>query len=245
MRKVVYTVLSGGYDEIQPINIKHDEIDFIVVSDEIITVPNGWKLIVIDNDDEKGLLFNRKYKINPQILFSNYDASIYIDSNIEIVGSVSELFESLVNEQYLMMAYDHPVRDKLYEEANELKLQGFDSFIHINRQVSRYYSEGYVDDGFYEANVLVRKHQGNLFQVMETWYNLFTEGVKRDQLSLTYSFWYHDTVIGSLGVHDARFINRIFKYHMHVKKNPTNRTLNKIVNLISIKLKIDKELMYD
>ncbi|KPA54187.1 hypothetical protein VT25_03890 [Photobacterium leiognathi subsp. mandapamensis] len=246
MRKIVYTVLSGGYDTLHPVLNKNDEIDYIVVSDEEINVPDGWTLLKVEREkDESSILFNRKYKIKPQLIFSEYDASIYIDSNISVVGDVDYLFNKLFDSLELMLAYDHPVRSKLYEEANELKYQGFDLFYRINKQVEFYYKDGYFDNGFYEANILVRNHSDELYLIMDTWYQLFMNGVKRDQISLMFSFWSNNKNIKSLGTHDARFINDTFLYNKHIKKYPLRRKINKFINLFALNIGLDSRINYD
>ncbi len=55
---------------------------------------SAWKQIVIDrslpqlqNLDNAGL--NRYYKMHPDVLFEDYNYSIYIDGNIKVIGDLT------------------------------------------------------------------------------------------------------------------------------------------------------------
>ncbi|OAN13541.1 hypothetical protein A3K86_13210 [Photobacterium jeanii] len=245
MKRVLYTVLSGGYDELEPIANKAVGVDYIVVSDDDIFVPDGWRLMKIPRENgESSLEYNRKYKILPQLLFDDYDSSIYIDANIIVKNDVSYLYSELESSTEFFLAYEHPVRKSLYEEANVLKNEGFDNFYRINKQVKHYYKEGYIDTNFFEANILIREHCPKLYLIMECWFSHFKNGVRRDQLSLVYAFWSNNERIKSLGEHDARFVNKTFHYKTHSKKTSHKRMLNKIINRAALFSKLDKFINY-
>lgn len=239
MKKVVYTVHSGHYDQIKPVKFENDGVDFYIISDEEITPPKGWKVIVIEN--EKGnspVMYNRKYKINPFLLFDEYDISLYLDSNIEVISELEELFYIFSNSDEKIACYEHPVRDCVYEEANEIKRIGYDYFFKVNKQMRKYKNEGYEKLFLREANVIFRKNDIDLKNAMIIWWDEFSNGVKRDQLSLSYSLKRANVSMKSLGLHDARFVNKYFLYHEHLKKNKSRnikaRVLNKLAKLMCI-----------
>ena len=84
-RIAIYTCITGGYDSvIEPLFIP-DNCDYYLVTDREKKLPanSAWKQIVIDrslpqlqNLDNAGL--NRYYKMHPDVLFEDYNYSIYI-----------------------------------------------------------------------------------------------------------------------------------------------------------------------
>lgn len=237
---VVYTVLSGAYDRIKPVP-KFDNIDFFLVTDENIAPPKGWKLIFVKSD-LKGVMFNRRYKMLPFDIFSGYADSIYIDANISIVSNPIAIFNTCRSNGAQIGLYDHPIRQSVYDEADEIKKIGYAYFFKVNRMMDRYKDENFSGEQLYEANIIYRRHDSfPLRSAMTLWWNEFCCGVKRDQLSLTYSCGKYNIDIFSLGKHDARFTKSVFSYNMHIVKNSSSNIKAKIINRIANILSIDKK----
>lgn len=231
MKVVIYTVVTGGYDEIKTIRNPIDSIDYIVVSDENIKVPFGWKLKIVNREPSLSLTdLNRLYKIKPKILFDDYDCSIYVDGNIEIVSDdiLSYLNNALKHDDIAL--YSHPERDSVRDESLLLSYLGFDHFLKIRNQYVNYLNEGFVDNCLFECNVLFRKHNNRIYEMMDFWYEEYIKNVKRDQLSFTYVAWNQRVNLKNLGDSDARFKNEHFCYHYHSKKNTNKKIINKIIN---------------
>ncbi|GEA52356.1 hypothetical protein VIN01S_31600 [Vibrio inusitatus NBRC 102082] len=232
MRKKIalYTVLAGEYDELNSITLSSD-IEAFLISDRVRETPKGWKLIVIDKEaKESNVTFNRKFKIQPSLLFSDYDMTIYVDSNIEVKSEIKPLINQVSQSKYELALYRHPQRSSVYEEADDLKRRGYDYFFNVDNQMTRYKEQGFKSKALYEANIIVRKNTSLVNNTMKLWWDEFSRGVKRDQLSLTYSCFKTGLEVYCLGKHDGRFVNKYFYYHPHLKKNASNNIIAKIVN---------------
>ncbi|MZI96127.1 DUF616 domain-containing protein [Vibrio sp. CAIM 722] len=240
MKKVVYTVLSGGYDKIHPVSFIDKDTDYIIISDEDISIPVGWKLIIKPKMDNS-LIFNRYYKLNPHIVFKNHDISLYIDSNIEILSSLTNLFEKMgKNDDKHIALYEHSVARDVYMEAKTVKSLGYSIFYKVNRQMNRYRKEGYHELFLKEANILLRRHNDEvMIKTSNTWWSEFISGVHRDQLSFSYACRKNKCEVLNLGKHDARFVHDYFMYHEHMKKNKSRNLFYRYINKLAKIFKID------
>ncbi|EPG7578467.1 glycosyltransferase domain-containing protein [Providencia huaxiensis] len=234
----VYTVLSGNYDKIHPIKeTLNNKIDAFIISDQARNLPNGWKLKIIKKENqETNIEFNRKFKIQPNLQFDDYYMTIYIDSNIEIISNLESLISDFINSEYDIALYSHPVRNSIYDEAEEIKRIGYDYCFSIDKQVNRYKSEGFISQTLYEANIILRRNTTLMNRTMDLWWYEFSNGIKRDQISLTYACFKTGLKILSLGKHDARFINNNFYYHVHLKKNASRNLKARLFNYVIAKL---------
>ncbi|HCJ1226365.1 TPA: DUF616 domain-containing protein, partial [Klebsiella pneumoniae] len=88
---VVYTALFGDYDELIEIPEGMHKCDFICFTDQKIENKKGWEIIKIENSSGSNVLQNRKYKILPHVFLSEYEYSVYIDSNIRLLKSPESL----------------------------------------------------------------------------------------------------------------------------------------------------------
>lgn len=218
LKTVVYTVITGDYDDIESVGAGDNfcNIDFYCISEKQINVPKPWGNIVLPPSNLSHADLSRYYKIQPHLLFPNHDISIYVDGNIRVVGEISTLIDYFVKSGELFSAYNHPVRTNVYEEALACAQIGYGSVLKIFKQVNKYNKEGFPGNGMVEANILIRKHNDNKIKsAMSDWWNEYSLGIKRDQLSLLYCCWKNSVCIFQMGESDARFINDFFYYKEH------------------------------
>ena len=95
LKKVVYTVLLGKYDNVRSI-IKENGYDYFLFTDQIFEnhAYLNWTILNINDYirylNLKTIKAQRFFKTHPHLFFQNYDLSIYIDSTIEIKGKLDE-----------------------------------------------------------------------------------------------------------------------------------------------------------
>ena len=196
MKIVVYTAIIGGYDTLNEPSYKPDGVDFICFTDRDIEsqVWDVRKVLPLYSDNTRTA---RKYKVLPHRFVSEYDYSIWIDGNFDVVGD----FRQLIDDS-LMKVYDHTScydsRNCVYEEANAIFRLGQepgkkfkDNPFTIKSQMERYISEGYPqNNGLLSSGVLFRKHNdSDVIKTMENWWTEIKYGSKRDQLSFNYVSW--------------------------------------------------------
>lgn len=222
MKIVVYTAIIGGYDILNEPSYKPDGVDFICFSDKDIQ-SQAWdvrKVLPLYSDNTRTA---RKYKVLPHRFVSEYDYSVWIDGNFDVVGDFTQLIDDSPMKVYdHMSCYDS--RNCVYEEANAIFRLGQepgkkfkDNPFTIKSQMEKYISEGYPqNNGLLSSGVLFRKHNdSNVIKTMENWWTEIKYGSKRDQLSFNYSAW--KTNFNFEYIHDDIRHNQYFDMKKHVK----------------------------
>ena len=124
MKKVIYTVILGGYDELKPFN-KEKEFDYYIFSDRYNESNNSnWTFLPIpkevNNINISTVKKQRYIKLHPHVFFKNYDISIYIDGTFQILGDLNEFLFRIISPNYNIYMLEHPDRDSIYDEIKEV-----------------------------------------------------------------------------------------------------------------------------
>jgi hypothetical protein len=241
-RLVVYTCVTGGYDELSAPAVLSPDVRYICFTDVTGGVPAPWEVIDIGALPFGAKDNNRYIKMHPHLFLPEHDVSLYIDGSVKIVGDVRALVTATLQSPNDVFLYEHPQRDCIYSEANACAYYGYDWVWNINRQMQRYRGEGFpAHRGLFEAGVILRRNTEKVSELMRYWWTDYTNGVKRDQLSLTVVAWRLGISIGSLGRSDFRFENRYFKFVPHPRRTPVlvflrqriNRLIERVGNCFS------------
>lgn len=193
-RIAVYTCLTGNYDILEEPLYVPDHIDYFVFTDSDISKNSLWKKIELDSlkclDGLDNIRKNRYIKMHPHEFFSDYTYSVYIDSNIRILGSLSKYIRYL-GEKIPVAVNWHPSRNSIYTEAEICCLKKKDSPCIIKKQIKFYRSQGMPDDfGLIEGGMIVREHNQEIcIRLMNLWWNEVRKRSTRDQLSFPYAVW--------------------------------------------------------
>lgn len=203
---VVYTCITGGYDDVQEPFYSNPNVDYIIYTDLKIKTEK-WKYKVIPENIKlinDNIIINRYIKFKMHELFSNYDYAIYIDGNVKIIGDVTKLIEKINNKSGLAL-HSHNCRNCAYNEAQVcvLKKKGVKNKIQdlIRKMKLEKFPTKY---GLFEANVIaVDLKNENAKKIMNDWYNIFKESeCYRDQIILPYVLWKNNLKfedVGNLG----------------------------------------------
>lgn len=184
-RIAVYTSLTGNYDDVHEILYKEEGVDYLLFTNNSSLTSKTWQVILVESELDN-LLLSREIKMMAhKYLGDKYETSIYIDANAVIYGELSELAKYLDGGKSLAVSR-HNIRKSVKEEIEAcVKLRGTDP-IEATRQYERYLQDGFQDDRpLLECGILVRAHNdAKVQELMQSWYDEFKNGVKRDQLSL-------------------------------------------------------------
>lgn len=191
-RFVVYTVITGGFDTVRQPEVIDPRFDYILFTDSVTNPRIGaWSVRGIEYDCEDSRKKSRFPKIHPELLLSEYDASLYIDGNICITSQfVYDRCVALVSDGVDWAGIKHK-RDCVYDEMNAIIGLGW---VH-DYEVLDWYQflrrEKYPDNnGLFENNIIFRRHSQVVKQIDDIWWwTLETQQVKRDQFSLMYAMW--------------------------------------------------------
>ena len=87
-KKVVYTSLVGSYDSLaNPVYIM-DGWDYICFSNDVIEVKGLiWEIRKIPFKSNNNVRLSRFAKLNPDIVLSEYDVSLYMDANLVMIDN--------------------------------------------------------------------------------------------------------------------------------------------------------------
>ncbi len=214
----IYTCIIGNYDEFRKPLIMPDNCDFYFVTDKIpenkittFTYLNAYDYY--KSNDKDSVLVNRFIKMHPHLMFKDYDYSIYLDGNIQVVFDPSSLIQRIG--PLGIAAHRHFQRCCIYDEGEVCKIYRKSTPKLIDKQLNDYKTQGMPSQfGLFETGILIRKHNNPAcIKLMEDWWQAFYNSSKRDQLSLPYIIWkngYKYEDIGLLGSNLRK--NYIFNY---------------------------------
>lgn len=183
-RYVIYTAITGGYDELAPLEFKPPDCDLVVFSDSPMTA-EGWQVRPLNYIHPDPTRSARFAKLHPHLFFPDYDFSVWLDGNVGVRGSLRPLLEKLDEKSFLGI-FEHPMRNCIYAEGEECIRSKRDDARAIRDQLASYRLEGYPEAaGLWETNVLVRRHNDPAcIALMKAWWRELELGSRRDQLSL-------------------------------------------------------------
>jgi hypothetical protein len=223
---LVYTCITGGYDDLQPVASPEPGVAYVCVTDAPIADPRGWRVLRLPQSFDSPVLANRFAKMHPHLLFPEYRRSIYIDGNVQLKSGVKAFADEALRE-HAMALFAHPFRDCIYAEATECAAIGHDWLWRFARHMRHYRAEGMPQHwGLYECNILVREHADpEVVRLMELWWDELRQGPWRDQLSLPYLLWKTGFRVQSLGMSQIRTGNPHFG--MRIEHKPATRVRNR------------------
>lgn len=203
---VIYTCITGRYDQIVEPQYYSEECDYYLISDEQPQNLSVLKWIdinrVIPGSIKDNFRKNRFCKINAHKIFSEYRYSFYIDGNIQILGDIRKYVNCIGRSG--IAAHALPGGDDLYTHALRCVAAKYDKKTLIFRQMADYYKEGMPRKyGMFECTILVRDNENHINRkIMEDWWDEVSNRSYRDQLSFTYCLWKNGlgkTDVGILG----------------------------------------------
>lgn len=220
MKKVViYTAISGAYDNLYKIPNKLRKYKFICFSDTYSGNINGWEVTAFPNEGLDNVRKCRDVKIRPQIYLKDYDISVWVDANIAFKVTLIDEIEAFIKSRDLIKVFEHPSRDCIYSEADFCIKKGKDAPSIIKKQMNFYSSISYPENnGLIESNVIIRNHNNPLIiKCMNDWWSMVSNYSRRDQLSFNYCVWLNQLSYSKFNG-NSRFGNSTFRIRPHRKK---------------------------
>jgi hypothetical protein len=220
----VYSCVTGDYDKVRNPILVDDDLDYFCISDTPCAADSVWRFLEIPTaaKEYKGGMVNRFCKLNPWHLFCNYDFSIYIDGNIEIVSDIRSLCSIAKNSKIGIAMHLHSDRDCVYNESSICKLYKRGCIPAINKQMDDYRKVFFPEHfGMVEATIIIVDLKNPIAKKImgDWWIELLRSGSGRDQLSFPYVLWmngYQISDVGCLG--NNRRKNLIFRTRPHMSK---------------------------
>jgi O-antigen biosynthesis protein len=188
-RIAVYTCVAGGYEDPIPLLNPEDGVDYFFFTDRDDTCPQGFNIRRCNYIDPDPRRTARYVKTHPHFFLSDYDAAVWIDSNILFAESVLKYVAMLDEARADLGLIAHPVRDSFIEEAHEVMRLGLDSNDILREQIRRYTSEQLsTRSRLYETGFFICRPQSpTLGAFMNIWWSEINRYSCRDQISVGFA----------------------------------------------------------
>ena len=197
-KSVVYTCITNNYDSLDEIRTYHyvnKDWDYVCFTDNKKDIEKGqvgiWKVLPIQFNELDDSRNNRWHKMHPHLLFPEYEDSIYLDSNINIL--TDKLFREIETKNQDFILPEHFSRMCIYEEYKRVLSRKLDNRKIIKQEFEVIKKSGMPHNfGLTENNILYRKHHNpEIIAMMDEWWDMLIKYSKRDQLALIYILWKH------------------------------------------------------
>lgn len=191
---VIYTSLTGGYDNLTQYTSLHPNFDYICFSNDYPanTKIGQWLIKPIPYYNDHTTRLSRFVKLMPHTVLKDYEYSVWLDANLKITdASIYNIIIAKINEGGEWYGIQHPEFDCLYDDAKKCITSGKAKYSEIAPQIKYIKSQNYPKHvGLFENNFIIRKHNSsNIIAIDEMWWDLYQRFSPRDQLSLFFVFW--------------------------------------------------------
>lgn len=218
----VYTCVTGNYDKkiLEPF-VKVENIDFYLFTDNTEKQSEYWSIKAIPekiNKKYNNILKNRYLKMHPYELFENYDYSIYIDGNVQVMSDLTDLVFS-INKSVGIAMHKHQFRDCICDEIEACKIKKKGNYREMKKQVQKYIENGFPKKfGMLEATIIITDLKNKVAKKLlnEWWVEFISNGSLRDQISLQYVVWKNNFTIKDIAVLGSNlYRNPKFRVNIH------------------------------
>lgn len=215
---VLYTCITGNYDRLIVPAYYNPACDYVCFTDNSEWISRKrigpWQVKPLQYTESSNALNNRWHKVHPHKLFPEYEDSIYIDGNIDILDD--NLFRQIDSKSgRKILIPKHAYNNCIYKEIKvniKNKRAPKEQCLKIKKILAAAkYPRNY---GLCENNVIYRKHSDPLvITVMEEWWKYIKDIVPRDQLSLCFLFYKYGINLDDVYLQNPRLL--IDSYHFY------------------------------
>ncbi|SDJ32200.1 glycosyltransferase [Lutimaribacter saemankumensis] len=233
-KRVIYTCIVGHYDDlIQPkyIDRSSDYVCFTDRQDLLESKEVGvWKIRQLEKTLENATLTNRWHKMHPSELFADYEESLYVDGNINVLTPY--IFEAIEKRGAEMLLPQHFSRSCISEELDEIVRTGRIDEKQarlVDNIIQKARSDGFPTNwGLTENNVIFRKHHdARIKLLMQEWWTLIETVAPRDQAHFCFLLWKHGFSFPSITFPNCRSLYKDFAVVRH--NTPEEIQLRKVI----------------
>lgn len=208
--KVIYSCITSGYDKPKKLHNLNMEYNYIMFTDrpeDYDSKDYPWNFIKLNAPGLNGSKDSRYPKLNPHKVLPEYQESVWIDANIDILNdTLYNDIQQARNANASIAIGVHPKRNCIYQEFERCINGKVDDPEVIEKQLKKVRSSGYPSkNGLFENNIIYRKHHdSSVIKFNKDCWTMIQEGSKRDQLSLVYCAWKNDLKILPLNAKSYR-----------------------------------------
>lgn len=217
---VIYSTCVGNYDNLKSPKVVDSHFDYILFTDQsdgsacrqAEPTLGPWNLRPLPCHFDNSTKTARWIKCHPEILLPEYETSVWMDSNIQIIHSDAyTLIDNLIEDKIAIGTLPHPYRNCIYDEAAVVMKNQLDSEYNVRRWLHQLLHNHYPPhNGLSETGIVFRRHHNTQIKTMnQLWWNYIDHYSIRDQLSFNYVVWQlgitYQPIIDRDIRHDYRF----------------------------------------
>ena len=227
---VVYTCITNDYDKIEEINIYKyidNDWDYVLFTDNEEQIKKGqvgiWEIRPIQFTELDNTRNQRWHKTHPHNLFPDYQKSLWIDANINILTDYVFKIANKTNQPIMIPI--HYKDNCIYQEYIDVLKYELDDANIIKQELNVIKNAGMPENyGFTETNILIRKHlEPDMISLQNEWWDFIYKYSKRDQLSCMYLLWKRNIKTKNIVIKNTRLDKKDFFVMSHKKgKDVTN-----------------------
>ena len=223
-KKVIYTCITNNYDSLEEIacyKYVNKDWDYICFTDNETYINKKqigiWKVRPLVFNELDNTRNNRYHKINPHIILPEYEESIYIDGNLNILSSY--IFKEIKHRNLNLLLPKHLSNNCIFEEYKFAYREKIDKRSLIRKGWKIIKKSGMPRNyGKWECNLIYRKHnKPEIIEIMKEWWNFVKTYAKRDQLSFSYLMWENGIKIEDNSIPNTRTLIKDFYVFPHKK----------------------------
>ena len=185
MKKVIYTVIFGDYDNLKEPTIISDGWDYICFTNQPLK-SDVWKIVQVKTDKPNHIIA-REISIYPYDYLEGYDIAMSVGGQ---VGVKSDLNNYLLDLECLNLL-SHPDRQCIYQELMQIALREKDSWQNVIKSAEYFHKEKMPqNNGLYATGIMGRDlHNSKVKGFCKIWLLELNRFCFRDQVSLAYCIW--------------------------------------------------------
>ena len=220
-KKVMYSCITGAYDRLINHHYISDDYDYVCFTDNPellkLRVYGVWRIRPLVFNKLDNIRNSRWHKTHPHELFHEYEESIWIDSNINVLTDY--IFTLINNTKKDFLTPKHFKNDCIYEELKYIVKCHKDTKHNMQVLHDLYTNEEMPHKlGAPETNLLYRRHKNkNIIKIMNMWWNMIEKYSSRDQASFMYVIWKNHINPDAIFIPNLRIDFKNFAFSAHNK----------------------------
>lgn len=189
-KKLFYTVLTSGYDQLNEIPKPLANWDYVCFTDNPELCSTSWRIVLLENVlNLDPVRLSRHCKINNHLVDEGYDLSVYVDANIRLRGDLDTFLAHTLSPDKNFAILLHPFHSSLEEEVALCVTAAKDDKALLQEQYRFYVEEQGFSDPFPHINArLMIRRSGDpaVKKFMELWFSELLKWSRRDQVAFNY-----------------------------------------------------------
>jgi len=231
MKTVLYTVVYGKCDFVPKFSCTKPDCDCFIITDQkdlanhLVRVGNIFKPILTPPISDNTRKASRHIKCRPDLIFGDYDASIYLDANLIVKMNIPHRIPTILSKtNYAVCKHPRGISSS-YDDGKRCIKERRDDPDVIRKQLDYYKKCGYEEKhkNIPACGLLIRRHnEEEVKKFGEAWWGQILEYSERDQISWPFIRWkmnFKHAWIGDPGLSDLPGdLFKIIERRKHVQR---------------------------